>query len=466
MSEEEIQLSTSEKQVAKKYDLTNKFIPFLDRPLVYPLIEHLEFVYDQNETDQWEYDLLKETYMIKFIKQKYSALNPQAKEYPVELLQKEKFVNEQLLKLDKETKKTLEILSSKEVQQSLKQDKSYNIDFLAKQYQIDDARIYQLYEFGKFQYNRGDYVMASDLMSNFRLLSIKPELNLSATWGKLSSDIITFNWVEALNEFNKLREIIDNRNFDGSTLDQLNKRTWLIHFSLYIFFGLENPISGNDEDNDDEDGDSSATNNNNNSNKNKNNAGGLDSLIDLFFSSSYMSTIQASCPWILRYLAVAILYNPTNKRLKDLVRAINVESYEFRDPFTELFEVLLINFEFEKLAGVLNEIKVLTKSDFFISQLDTGKLLRNVQSLILTTLGKVNSALDLKTLKTYLSFESQSELVEFLTEKKIKVENDLVVFEKPKSANVYFQIYEKTKAFNFKNNQNLNNAFNKQESEA
>ncbi|GME81297.1 unnamed protein product [Ambrosiozyma monospora] len=464
MSEEEIQLSTSEKQVAKKYDLTNKFIPFLDRPLVYPLIEHLEFVYDQNETDQWEYDLLKETYMIKFIKQKYSALNPQAKEYPAELLQKEKFVNEQLLKLDKETKKTLEILSSKEVQQNLKQDKSYNIDFLAKQYKIDDARIYQLYEFGKFQYNRGDYVMASDLMSNFRLLSIKPELNLSATWGKLSSDIITFNWLEALNEFNKLREIIDNRNFDGSTLDQLNKRTWLIHFSLYIFFGLDNPIAANDEDNEDAE---SANNNNNSSNKNNKN-GGLDSLVDLFFSSSYMSTIQASCPWILRYLAVAILYNPSNKRLKDLVRAINIESYEFRDPFTELFEVLLINFEFEKLGSVLSEIKVLTKSDFFISQLDTVKLFKNVQSLILTTLGKVNSALSLKTLQNYLGSENQSELVEFLTEKKIKVdvEKDLVVFEKQKSGNVYFQIYEKTKAFNFKNNQNLNNAFNKQESEA
>ncbi|ODV85680.1 hypothetical protein CANARDRAFT_27783 [[Candida] arabinofermentans NRRL YB-2248] len=428
--EQLIKFTDEQIAIAKKYDLTENVMPFLDRHLIYLLVDNLELIYSSEEVESLEYQLVKDTNMIRFIKEKYSNLYP-GKEFPAELLEKENFVNEELVKLNSTTKKTLEILSSQEVQQNLKQDKTYNREYLSSKHDIDDSKILELYNFGKFQYNRGDYVMASDLLNNFRLLSTNQDLNLSATWGKLSSEIISMSWNDALEELNKLREIIDNRHFKGTPLDQLNKRTWLIHFSLFVFFNSDN---------------------------------GLESLVDLFFSSSYLSTIQASCPWILRYLVVAVLNSKPQqrqKRLKDLVKAVQIESYEYSDPFTNLINALYVDFDFEKIGSIFKEVKVLAETDFFIGNLPSTELIKNIETLIFEVVSKVYKALPVEELKTFLNIESDDEIVSIASESKdtITVENGAVNIKKAETGSVYQQLYEKTKAFNFKTNQLLGNAF-------
>ncbi|KAH3664169.1 hypothetical protein OGAPHI_004883 [Ogataea philodendri] len=418
-------LTAEQIEIAQKYDLTPKFIQFLDRHLIYPLVENLDSIYTSKEVESMEYDLLKETYMTKFIKEKFDHLYP-GKELPAEFIEKEKAIEQEFNELDKATSKTLEILASKDVQESLKQDKTYNREYLSKNHQIDDAKILELYKFGKFQYNRGDYVVASDLLNNFRLLSVNQDLNLSATWGKISSEIITESWSDALEELNKLREIIDNRHFKGTTLDQLNKRTWLIHFSLFIFFNSEN---------------------------------GLESLVDLFFSSSYLSTIQASCPWILRYLIVAVISSKPQlrqKRLRDLIRAVQIEDYEYQDPFTNLIQILYVNYELDRLPAVMKQVKVVSDVDFFISHLNTAELYKNAQGLVLETVGKLYKVVSTEQLKEFINDESL-ELTS--TKENFDVQGDKVLISSAESGSVYQQVYEKTKAFNFKTNQLLNNAF-------
>ena len=82
------------------------------------------------------------------------------------------------------------------------------------------------------------------------MLSTDTDLTTSAHWGKLASDILTGSWEAALEELNSLREIIDSRssatlagatstsakNLPDPALAQLHSRTWLVHWSLFVYF--------------------------------------------------------------------------------------------------------------------------------------------------------------------------------------------------------------------------------------
>ncbi|CAN0498436.1 unnamed protein product, partial [Ectocarpus sp. 8 AP-2014] len=57
-------------------------------------------------------------------------------------------------------------------------------------------------------------------------------------------------------------------------LQQLQQRSWLLHWSLFVFF---------------------------------NHANGRDELVTLFFEEPFMQAIQTNCPWLLRYLVTAVI---------------------------------------------------------------------------------------------------------------------------------------------------------------
>ena len=54
-------------------------------------------------------------------------------------------------------------------------------------------------------------------------------------WGKLACEILTQNWEAALDELKRLQMFIDESTF-GSSLQSLQQKTWLIHWSLFVFF--------------------------------------------------------------------------------------------------------------------------------------------------------------------------------------------------------------------------------------
>lgn len=140
---------------------------------------------------------------------------------------------------------------------------------------------------------------------------------LNVLWGKLASEILVQNWETALEDVNKLREYIDS-NVIGNSLQILQQRTWLIHWSLFVFF---------------------------------NHVKGRDLIIEMFlyrpqyvyicfraikkrvtfdqtlkimyYFYSYLNAIQTMCPHILRYLAAAVIVNRSRRSiLKDLVKVI------------------------------------------------------------------------------------------------------------------------------------------------
>ena len=99
------------------------------------------------------------------------------------------------------------------------------------------------------------------------------------------------NWDSALDDLKRLQQFIDESTF-ATALQTLQQRTWLIHWSLFVFF---------------------------------NHTKGRDLIIELFlYQKQYLNAIQTTCPWILRYLSTAVIINKSSRRnvMKDLVKVI------------------------------------------------------------------------------------------------------------------------------------------------
>lgn len=82
--------------------------------------------------------------------------------------------------------------------------------------QIGTEQIEALYQYAKFQFECGNYSGAADYLYQYRALCTNSERSLSALWGKLAAEILMQNWDIALEELNRLKEIIDSKVFPPS----------------------------------------------------------------------------------------------------------------------------------------------------------------------------------------------------------------------------------------------------------
>lgn len=369
--------TTMSQDVAQEHSLLPKMIPHLDRHLVFPLLNFLEeeTPEDEDTTDitQLKYALLKETNMSDFVGDLYAQLN-NLQDRPQEYTKKREDVLERRAKFEEETEKIQGLLSTEDVINNLRSDKESNMKYLKENHGVTDEMVDQLYAFGQFQYSCGDYGAASELLYQFRILSTDNDKVNAATWGKMAGDILTTNWESAMEEVQKLRESIDTRLFNNP-LAQLQHRTWLIHWSLFPFFNHE-PAR--------------------------------EILTELFFSPAYINTIQTACPWILRYLAAAVitnrnrpggkanfLYGNYQKQLKDLVRIVRQEGYEYNDPVTQFVKALYIEFDFEEAQKRLSEADQILRSDFFLVAASEN-FLDAARHLISESYCKIHQRIDIK----------------------------------------------------------------------
>ena len=270
--------------------------------------------------------------------------------------------------------KLTELLDDQDVLSNLRSDKTANLNYLRETHGVQPEEVSALYTFGQFLYSLGDYGEASDRLFQFRILSTDNEKVNAATWGKLACDILTTNWESAMEEVMKLKEAIDTRLFNNP-LAQLQHRTWLIHWSLFPFFNHE-PAR--------------------------------ESLTELCFSPAYINTIQTSCPWILRYLSAAVVTNRNRpgsknnflfgnyqKQLKDLVRIVRQEQYEYNDPVTSFIKALYVDFDFEAAQRQLAEADEILRSDFFLVAA-SETFLDAARHLISESYCKIHQRIDIK----------------------------------------------------------------------
>lgn len=110
--------------------------------------------------------------------------------------------------------------------------------FLLANNDISADNIEALYHWAKFRFECGNYAEALGYLEAFRDLSpggVTDTLGLSALWGKFAAEMLLGKWDEATQDMTRIRETIDTRN-SAPPLDQLQQRTWLMHWSLFVVF--------------------------------------------------------------------------------------------------------------------------------------------------------------------------------------------------------------------------------------
>ena len=366
--------------IASEYDLLPKLIPHLDRHMIFPLLEFISGQDGEHSTEvtKTKFELLKNTNMTDYLVGLWQEIHD-SDDVPEEFTKRREEVLQRLELFSEETNQIDELLNDDSVVSNLRSDKVANLKFLEQQHNVTIQMVDMLYSYGRFQYDCGKYADAAHLLEQFRILSTDNDKVASATWGKLAADILTTNWETVMDEVNKVKESIDTKLFNNP-LAQLQHRTWLIHWTLFPFFNYE-PAR--------------------------------DSLCDLFFSPAFINTIQTNCPWILRYLAAAVITNRNRnrntgqyqKQLKDLVRVVRQEGYEYNDPITDFIKALYIDFDFEEAQKKLREAEDVLRGDFFLVAAADG-FVEAARHLISESYCKIHQRIDIKcVLHSLLSWE-------------------------------------------------------------
>ncbi|KAK6856096.1 hypothetical protein PG995_008247 [Apiospora arundinis] len=412
-----------------EYDLMPKLVGHLDRHMIFPLLEFATGQIPEDddakarEITKAKYELLKTTNMTDFVGNLKAELED-LDEAPAEFNDMRQKVLTRLSQFEEETSKITDLLGREEVVNNLRSDKVANLEFLKKEHEVTIDNVNALYDFGNFQYSCGNYGAAAELLYQFRVLSTDNDKVAAATWGKLASEILITNWEGAVEEITKVKESIDSKLFNNP-LAQLKSRSWLIHWALFPLF--------NDE-------------------------GSRDTILDLFFSPPFINTIQTSCPWVLRYLAAAVITGrgrtrnsgQHQKQLKDIVRIVKQEAYEYSDPVTDFVRALYIDFDFEEAQRQLSLADELLRNDFFLFSA-ADSFLDAARHLISESYCKIHSRIDIKDLSTRLGLdqdEGEKWIVNLIRDTRVDAKIDYkegtVVMNHPPSS-VYQQVIERTK---------------------
>merc|ERR1719300_1435796 len=141
--------------------------------------------------------------MVDFAMDVHGTLYPD-QEVPKSLVDKRAMVVEKFKELQAETDPVLRIFTEPEVTKQIQasRDSKQLLDFLVKGYDFKTSMIDTCYNFAKFQHECGNYSGASEYLYFHRIL---------------------------------VQPFIDESTF-GSNLQTLQQRTWLIHWSLFVFF--------------------------------------------------------------------------------------------------------------------------------------------------------------------------------------------------------------------------------------
>uniref|UniRef100_A0A4W4GC95 Eukaryotic translation initiation factor 3, subunit E, a n=1 Tax=Electrophorus electricus TaxID=8005 RepID=A0A4W4GC95_ELEEL len=260
-------------------------------------------------------------------------------------------------------------------------------DYLAEKHGFRQKYLDSL---SKYEYECGNYSEAVPATDRNALNSL---------WGKLASEILMQNWESATEDLTRLRETIDN-NTVSSPLQSLQERTWLIHWSLCVFY---NQPKGNLP------------------------------LKCVSCVPRYLDAILAMCPHILPYLTTAVITNKDVRKcrqvLKDLLRVIQ----------QSLLEMSHVNFYFDGAQKKLRECESVLLNDFSLV-VCLEDFIENVHLFIFETFCRIHKCISISMLADKLNMTPEVP-ASYLWQGHVVMGNNAM--------SPYQQVMEKTKSLLF-----------------
>lgn len=386
--------------MSAKYDLTFTMMKYLDRHQVFKLLEFLQDqeLYNAKDLQKAKYELVSKTKMVDCAILEYKAWQD-VEELPAELEKTTDIERDGVFAALSQTENACgplkDLLSDEE-----DGEQRVSLETLRQKNDISPGNIQGLYEHARLIFDIGRYEDSAKTLAIFRKLSDDEEKKFWALWGKLAAEILMWNCDVALEDLKELRQEIDRQVF----LDhyaQLQQRTWMIHWSLFIFFNLE---------------------------------GGLGAMMEFLLHEKLINTIQTQCPHILRYVACAVIINKLRKNvLKDVVKILISEQQSYSDPITAFVVAVYSEFDFELAMKLLPECQQVVRQDFFLGNTDDSgesmeaQFMEGARLLIFETACRIHKCIDLVKLQAYLGLgeqEADSTILRLISESSINANID------------------------------------------
>jgi translation initiation factor 3 subunit E len=436
--------STDTPPSAASWDLTSLISPYLDLHMMFPLLEYVDSLissgvipYASADVAAARLSLLRPTNMVDYAMDIYRELHGEDAEIPMEMEDQKKLVLEKMEKLKAEAgcKAFEDLCQNQELRAQFVKAGQWNITEISKKDLGITTEVIETYrQLAKFNFDCGDYRTSCDMLSNiislyavaplpkeadddeevederhsskkqqtpqqktgnpnvYFLTSIDNEL-LQLLWGKLSCEILVENWEEASIALTAVKLSIEQLALTKkiSALEALKQRTWLLHWSLFVFW-------------------------NNSGSK------GLEAMVELFFSEKYLQAITTNAPHLLRYLTAAVLLckrrvaktsskdgrssgAEVRKLMKDLVRVM--QNCEYSDPIVEFVDCLCVKFDFEGAQTKLVECETVLSTDFFLCK-QTTLFMEEARVFVFENYCRIHDKIDLNTLADKLAMDQEA----------------------------------------------------------
>ena len=269
---------------------------------------------------------------------------------------------------------------------------------------------------------------------------------LTVLWGKLAAEVLVEDWEAARVALEAvqtgLESLVASKHI--SALDALQQRTWLLHWSLFVYWNAQQ--------------------------------GGLETLVDLFHSERYKQAITTNAPHLLRYLVAAVLLckrritkkagMEARRLLKNLTSVM--QDCDYSDPIVEFVHNLCVVFDFEQAQIKLAECEAVLQADFFLCK-QTALFMEEARVFVFENYCRIHNKIDLKTLAEKLAMDQEAAerwIVDLIRnadfQAKIDSSSNQVVMGAD-AQSTYEQVMERTRDLNVRSAtlaQNLKNVLN------
>jgi translation initiation factor 3 subunit E len=281
----------------------------------------------------------------------------------------------------------------------------------------------------------------------YYLKSVNADM-MEVLWGRLAGEILVQDWEAAGVAVEAVKSAVESMSSSNqmSSLQALQQRTWLLHWSLFVYW---------------------------------NDAAGLERLVDLFHSEKYRQAVTTNAPHLLRYLTAAVLLckRRVNKKasgssseakrlLKNLIYVM--EDCEYTDPIVEFVNCLCVKFDFDSAQTKLAECEQVLTTDFFLCQ-QTNLFMEEARVFVFENYCRIHHKIDLKALGDKLAMDQEQAerwIVDLIRNADLDAKIDstegcVVMGGDPLS--VYEQVMDRTRDLNVRSAtlaQNLNSLLN------